>query len=120
MHYCSVPQSRRAGRKRRLTAAERGHILALASATPPGKLLPRRAGPLVARDEAGDAHWTLAALVVAAAERGLALKRRPIRRRCRAAGTRWRRTRSWAERRDPDFSPPGPPAAPATRTRRPG
>src|SRR5215211_3167224 len=73
-----------AGRQRRLTEAERGHLLALASATPPGKLLPRSEGPLVARDEEGDAHWTLDALVAAAAERGMAVKRSQIRRIFRA------------------------------------
>lgn len=102
-----------AGRKRRLTEAERGRILALASATPPGKLLPRSEGPMVARDEAGDAHWTLDALVAAAAERGIAVKRSQIRRIFRAEGKRWRRTRSWAESRDPAFSPKGRRSSPS-------
>lgn len=109
-----------AGRKRRLTEAERGRILALASATPPGKLLPRSEGPMVARDEAGDAHWTLDALVAAAAERGIAVKRSQIRRIFRAEGKRWRRTRSWAESRDPDFSPKGRRSSPSTPPRPPG
>jgi transposase len=109
-----------AERKRRLTEAERGHILALASATPPGKLLPRSEGPMVARDEEGDAHWTLDALVAAAAERGMAVKRSQIRRIFRAEGKRWRRTRSWAESRDPDFSPKGRRSSASTPTRRTG
>ena len=108
-----------AGRKRRLTEAERGRILALASATPPGKLLPRSEGPMVARDEEGDAHWTLDALVAAAAERGIAVKRSQIRRIFLAEGKRWRRTRSWAESRDADFAPQGPKSSPSTRTPRP-
>jgi transposase len=106
-----------AGRKRRLTEAERGRILALASATPPGKLLPQSEGPLIARDEEGDAHWTLDALVAAAAERGIAVKRSQIRRIFRAEGKRWRRTRSWAESRDADFVPKGRQSSPSTPAR---
>lgn len=109
-----------AGRKRRLTEAERGRILALASATPPGKLLLRSEGPMVARDEEGDAHWTLDALAAAAAERGIAVKRSQVRRIFLAEGKRWRRTRSWAESRDADFAPKGPTSSPSTPPRRPG
>ena len=109
-----------AGRQRRLTEAERGRILALASATPPGKLLPRSEGPLVAHDEEGDAHWTRDALAAAAQERGIAVERSQVRRIFLAAGKRWRRTRSWAERREADFAPTGPPASPATLPRQPG
>jgi transposase len=109
-----------AGRQRRLTEAERGRILALASATPPGKLLPRSEGPLVAHDEEGDAHWTRDALVAAAEGRGLAVKRSQVRRIFLAEGKRWRRTRSWAERRDADFAPTGPTSSPATLPRQPG
>jgi transposase len=87
-----------AGRKRRLTEAERGHILALASATPPGKLLPRSEGPMVARDEEGDAHWTLDALVAAAAERGMAVKR----------SHRPEGTRAYLPRRGPALAPHPP------------
>jgi transposase len=109
-----------AGRKRRLTEAERGRVLALASTTPPGKLLPQSEGAMVARDEEGDAHWTLDALAAAAQERGIAVERSQIRRIFRAEGKRWRRTRSWAESRDADFAPKGPKSSPSTRTRRPG
>ena len=101
-----------AGRKRRLTEAERGLVLALARTTPPGRLLPQREGLPVAEDEAGDAHWTLDALVAAAGERGVTVGRghRPggTRMDLPCGGERWRRTRSWAESRDPDFSPKGP------------
>ena len=109
-----------AGRKRRLTEAERGRILALASATPPGKLLPRSEGPMVAHDEEGDAHWTLDALAAAAQERGIAVERSQVRRIFLAEGKRWRRTRSWAESRDADFAPKGQESSPSTRPRRPG
>src|SRR5215213_8628313 len=93
-----------AGRKRRLTETERGVVLALARRTPPGRLLPQREGLPVAEDEAGAAHWTLDALVAAAGERGVTVGRSQVRRIYRAAGKRWRRTRSWAESRAPDFS----------------
>ena len=86
-----------AGRKRRLTQAERGRVLALARTTPPGKLVPQREGLPVAEDEAGDAHWTLDALVAAAGARGVIVGRSRVRRIFRAEGKRWRRTRSWAE-----------------------
>ena len=86
-----------AGRKRRLTQAERGRVLALARTTPPGKLVPQREGLPVAEDEAGDAHWTLDALVAAAGARGVIVGRSQVRRIFRAEGKRWRRTRSWAE-----------------------
>lgn len=109
-----------AGRRRRLTEAERGRILALASAIPPGKLLPRSEGPLVAHDEEGDAHWTLDALASAAQERGIAVERSQVRRIFLAEGKRWRRTRSWAESRDTDFVPKGRRSSPSTPPRRTG
>jgi transposase len=106
-----------AGRKRRLTEAERGLVLALARTTPPGRLMPQREGLPVAEDEAGDAHWTLDALVAAAAERGVTVGRRQVRRIFRAAGKRWRRTRSWAESKAPDFAPKGRRSSPSTPPR---
>lgn len=109
-----------AGRKRRLTETERGRILALAGTTPHGKLLPRSEGGMVARDEAGDAHWTLDALVAAAAAEGIAVRRSQVRRIFLAEGQRWRGTRSWAESRDADFAPKGRRSSPSTRTRRRG
>jgi len=102
-----------AGRKRRLTEVERGVVLALARSTPPGRLLPQREGLPVAEDEAGAAHWTLDALVAAAGERGVIVGRSQVRRIFRAEGKRWRRTRSWAESRDPDFGPKGPRSSPS-------
>jgi transposase len=100
-----------AGRKRRLTETERGRILALARQTPPGRLMPQREGL------PGDAHWTLDALVAAAAERGVTVGRSQVRRIFRAEGKRWRRTRSWAESKDPDFGPKGRRSSPSTPPR---
>ncbi len=102
-----------AGRKRRLTEAARGLVLALARTLPPGRLMPQREGLPVAEDEAADAHWTLNALVTAAAARGVTVGRSQVRRIFRAEGKRWRRTRSWAESRDPDFGPKGPRSSPS-------
>jgi transposase len=102
-----------AGRKRRLTETERGRILALARTTPPGRLIPQREGLPVAEDEAGDAHWTLDALVAAAAERGVTVGRSQVRRIFRAEGKRWRRTPTWAASKDPDFGPQGRRSSPA-------
>ena len=106
-----------AGRKRRLTATERGRILALARTTPPGRLLPQREGLPVAEDAAGDAHWTLDALAAAAGERGVTVGRSQVRRIFRAEGKRWRRTRRGAESKDPDFGPKGRRSSPATPPR---
>ncbi len=96
-----------AGRKRRRTEAERGLVLALARRTPPGRLMPQREGLPVAEDEAKEAHWTLDALVAAAGERGVSVGRSQVRRIFRTEGKRGRRTRSWAESKEPDFGPQG-------------
>ena len=109
-----------AGRTRRLTEAERGVVLALARTTPPGRLMPQGEGLPVAEDEAGDAHWTLDALVDAAAARGVTIGRSQVRRIFRAEGKRWRRTRSWAESRDPDFGPQGRRSSPSIPPHRAG
>lgn len=109
-----------AGRKRRLTEAERGVVLALARRTPPGRRMPQREGLPVAEDEVGDAHWTLDALVAAARARGVTVGRSQVRRSFRAEGKRWRRTRSWAASKDPDFGPQGRRSSPATPPRRAG
>jgi transposase len=109
-----------AGRKRRLTETERGRILALARTTPPGRLVPQREGLPVAEGEAEEAHWTLDALVAAAGERGVSVGRSQVRRLFRAAGKRWRRTRSWAASKDPDFGPQGRRSSPSTPPHRAG
>ena len=48
-----------AGRKRRITEAERSAIIALARSVPPGRLLRDGAGELSAQREDGPAQWTL-------------------------------------------------------------
>ena len=91
-----------AGRKRGLTEAERGRMLALARTTPPGRLMPQREGLPVAEDEAGDAHWTLDALAAAdLPRRGQALAAHP----------------QLAESKDRDFGPKGRRSSPSTPPR---
>jgi transposase len=59
------------GRKPRLTEQERSRILALAKQEPPGHLSAQADGTMVARDEEGEAHWTLNALAQAAKAAGI-------------------------------------------------
>lgn len=59
-----------AGRKSRLTQAERSKIIALVSTSPPGKLVRHRGGELTARDDQGEACWSLDALAKAAPSPG--------------------------------------------------
>jgi transposase len=96
-----------AGRRRRLTEAERSTVLALVATPPPGRLLRDGDGELAVRDEAGAAHWTLDALTAAARERGITIGRSQVRRIFLAEHLRWRQPRSWATSHDPDFSPKG-------------
>jgi len=97
-----------AGRKRRITEAERSAIIALARSVPPGRLERDGAGELSAEQEEGPAQWTLDALSQAAREAGIAVGRSQVRRILRAEKVRWRRTRSWASSTDPEFAPKGP------------
>jgi transposase len=97
-----------AGRKRRITEAERSRIIALARSVPPGRLDRDGAGELSADDEGGPAQWTLDTLAQAAREAGIAVGRSQVRRILLAEKVRWRRTRSWAASTDPDFAPKGP------------
>jgi transposase len=60
-----------AGRKRRLTEAERSWIIWLVAPDPPGRLVRGAGGELEARDEEKEAHWTLDALTASAREHGI-------------------------------------------------
>lgn len=94
-----------AGRKMRLSEAERSTVLALVATPPPGRLMRDGSGDLTAPDEECAAHWTLDALTTAARERGIEIGRSQVRRIFLAEHVRWRQPRSWATSRDPDFSP---------------
>jgi len=96
------------GRPRRLTTQDDSKLIALVRQPPPGRLVTQRDGTMVAREEAGEAQWSLNALARAAKEVGIAVKRSQIRRILRREGVRWRHTHSWATPRDKDFVPKEP------------
>ena len=97
-----------AGRKRRITEAQRSAIIALARSEPPGRLLRDGAGELSAEREDGPAQWTLDSLAQTARDAGITVGRSQIRRILRAEKVRWRRTHSWTTSTDPEFVPKGP------------
>src|SRR5215471_1912894 len=70
----------KAGRPRRLTTQDDSKLIALVRQPPPGRLVTQRDGTMVAREEAGEAQWSLNALARAAKEAGIAVKRSQIRR----------------------------------------
>ena len=107
-----------AGRKRRITEAQRSAIIALARSLPPGRLDRDGAGELSADDEGGPAQWTLDTLAQTARDAGIAVGRSQVRRILLAEKVRWRRTRSWATSIDPEFVPKGPASWSSTPPRR--
>jgi transposase len=94
-----------AGRKRRITEAQRSAIIALARSEPPGRLARDADGELSAEREDGPAQWTLDTLTQVARDAGIQVGRSQVRRILRAEKVRWRRTRSRATGTDPDFAP---------------
>ncbi len=113
----------KSGRPRRLSAADESKLVALARQAPPGRLVTRADGSMVARDEEAEAQWSLNALAQAAKEAGIAVKRSQIRTILLREGVRWRHTHSWGTARDKDFIPKGRRSSPTTpshpRARRP-
>jgi transposase len=103
-----------AGRKRRISEADRSVVIALVATAPPGKLVRQRDGALIAQAECEPAHWTLDALTGTAQERGITTGRSQVRRILMAEGVRWRQTHSWTDSADPEFAPKG--RRPATAT----
>ncbi|HSA52543.1 MAG TPA: helix-turn-helix domain-containing protein [Yinghuangia sp.] len=109
------------GRKRRITEAERSRIIALVRLVPPGRLERHPGGDLVAGDATRSSEWTLDALAAEAGREGITVSRSQVRRILLAEGVRWRRIRSWARSRDPEFvgkgrgSSSSTPARPRTR-----
>jgi transposase len=104
----------KAGRPRRLTSEDDSKLIALVNQAPPGRLVTQRDGTMVARDEEGEAQWSLNALAQAAKEAGIAVKRSQIRTILLREGVRWRQTHSWGTARDKDFVPKGRPSSPTT------
>lgn len=91
------------GRPRRLTTQDDSRLIALVRQEPPGRLVTQRDGTMVAREEEGEAQWSLNALARAAKEAGIVVKRSQIRRILVREHVRWRHTHSWASPRDKDF-----------------
>jgi transposase len=108
-----------AGRKRRITEAQRSAIIAMARSVPPGRLDRDGAGELSAEREDGPAQWTLDTLAETARDAGIAVGRSQVRRILLAEKVRWRRTRSWTTSTDPEFAPKGPRSWSSTPPRRP-
>ena len=107
-----------AGRKRRITEAQRSAIIGMARSLPPGQLARDATGELSAGDERGPAQWTLDALAQTARDAGIQVGRSQVRRILLAEKVRWRRTRSWATSTDPEFAPKGPASWSSTPPRR--
>jgi transposase len=107
-----------AGRRRRITEAERSAIIAMARSEPPGRLARDADGELSAGDEDGPAQWTLDTLTETARDAGIAVGRSQVRRILVAEKVRWRRTRSRAASSDPEFAPKGPASWSSTPPRR--
>jgi transposase len=108
------------GRPRRLTEHERGRIIGLARADPPGRPARTAGGDLVAADETGPARWTLDTLTQAARAAGIAVHRSQVRAILTGEGVRWRHPRSWAVRTDADFAEKGRRSSGSPPTRRRG
>lgn len=110
-----------AGRKPRLTEAERSTLVALARSTPPGRPIQWPDGTLTAVDDRPEApaEWTLDSLVAAAGEHGIVIGRSQVRRILLKEKVRWRQTRSWIMSTDPDFAPKGLGSSASTRIRQP-
>jgi transposase len=107
-----------AGRKPRITERERGRIIALARATPPGRPVRDDAGGLSAADEAGPPQWTLNTLTEAAQAEGIQIQRSQLRRILPSEKLRWRHTHTWAHSEDPEFAPKRRRSSGSTPTRR--
>jgi len=107
-----------AGRRRRITEAQRSQIIALARSAPPGRLERDGAGELSADDERGPGQWTLDTLTETARRAGIQVGRSQVRRILLAEKVRWRRTHSRAASADPEFAPKGPASWSCTPPRR--
>ena len=108
-----------AGRKPRLTEHQRSQLIALVTQPPPGRLRRQPDGALHANQPDKPPHWTLDALAQAAQALGIQVQRSQIRRILLAEGVRWRRSRSWAQSRDPEFAANRPRSSRSPPIRRP-
>src|SRR5260370_17117622 len=97
-----------AGRKRRITEAQRSAIIAMARSVPSGRLARDGAGELSADDEDGPAHWTLDTLAQAGRDAGITVGRSQVRRILLAEKARCRRTPPPSPSPDPHAPPKAP------------
>jgi transposase len=95
------------GRKPRITQAQRSQIIALVATIPPGRLQHNWTYDTLeqADPDSTICVWTLDGLTEAAQDLGIQIGRSQVRRILVAEGLRWRRVRSWAVSRDPEFVP---------------
>src|SRR4051812_29037534 len=107
-----------AGRKPRISQAERSQLIALVASPPPGRLVRDDAGDLGTADPAGPAVWTLDALPPAGRAAGIAIARSQVRGTLRAEGVRWRPPRSWTTSADAEFAQKKHGSSSTTRPRR--
>jgi len=105
-----------AGRKPRISQAQRSQLIALVANPPPGRGVRDDTGELTATDATGPAVWTLDALTTAAPAAGIDIARSQVRRILLAEGVRWRYLRSEAASADAEFVPPEPGSSSTTRT----
>jgi type II secretory pathway component PulK len=86
-----------------LTVEDDSKLIVLVHQAPPGRLVTLEDGTMVAREEEGEAQWSLNALARAAQEAGIPVKRSQVRRILLRERVRWRNTHSWGTPRDKDF-----------------
>jgi transposase len=106
------------GRKPRITQVQRSQIIALVATVPPGRLQHNLSYDTLeqADPDSTIVVWTLDGLAEAARDLGIRVGRSQVRRILLAEGIRWRRVRSWAVSRDPEFVPKGRPSSSCTPT----
>jgi transposase len=107
-----------AGRKPRITEAERSRIVELARKPPPGRLVRDSGGELSAADESAPGVWTLDSLTEVLRGEGIDIHRSQVRRILLRENVRWRHPRSWTTSDDPEFVPKGRGSWGTTPTRR--
>ena len=110
---------RGAGRKRRITEAQRSAIIgAGAGRSRPGTWPATGPGSCRLTMSAGRRSGPWTRLAQTARDAGIAVGRSQVRRILLAEKVRWRRTRSWTTSTDPEFAPKGPASWSSTPPRR--
>jgi transposase len=94
-----------AGRKRRITQAQRGQIIALARSQPPGRAQRTAGGERHAAAAHAAPQWTLDTLAAAAQRHGVPVQRSQVRRSLLAENLRWRPPAPGRPAPTPQFAP---------------